>query len=135
VRPALLALPAALAVALTGCAGQQASSAGNFKGDQKAVAQTLDDLAKAARDGDEKTVCTQILARALVSALDAHGGCRPVVYRQLKQADLPTLDVKSVAVHGRAATARVTSKVSGHDQTQTVTLVNEAGRWRVSGLG
>src|SRR3954454_8858030 len=127
-----LSLAACLPVlALAGCgAASTTDNAKDFKADQKAVAQAIDDFAKAARDSDEKEICTTLLARSLVTRLDASSGrCTGAISDQLDAAGDNKLDVKTVRVTGRRATASVVSKVDGHDRVQTLSLVNEDGRW------
>jgi hypothetical protein len=125
-----------LAPALAGCgASSSANSAKDFKGDQKAVAQTVDDFSKAVRDNDQGKICTDLLARALVTRLDASAQkCTGAVSDQLDAAGDTKLDVKTVRVAGGRATATVVSKVDGNDRTQTLSLVNENGGWRLSGV-
>jgi hypothetical protein len=139
ITPLMRRLPLAallLALALAGCgASSTANNAKDFKGDQKAVAQTIDDFGKAVRDNDQKTICTDLLARALVQRLDAsRQKCTGAISDQLDAAGDTKLDVKTISVTGNRATASVVSKVDGKDRTQTLTLVNESGRWRLSGL-
>jgi hypothetical protein len=132
-----LALALLVPVALAGCGAQRSSSsAGKFSGEQKQVAQTVDDLATAGQKSDEKTVCGTLLSRALVARLNAGGStCLKAVGDQIDSADSFTLKVESVAVTGSRATAQVTSTVSGHDAKRTLSFVREGGGWRVSGLG
>jgi hypothetical protein len=125
------------ALALAGCGGASTTdNTKDFKGEQKAVAQTIDDFADAARDGDEKAICTSILARSLVTRLDAtKGRCTGAISDQLDAAGDDKLDVKAIVVTGSNARASVVSKVDGDDRRQTLTLVDEDGRWRLSGVG
>src|SRR3954470_4440468 len=135
-RPAYFAVCLVLP-ALAGCgAASSSDSAKDFTGDKKAVAQTLDDFSKAARDNDEKEICTSLLARSLVRRLDATGPrCTGAISDQLDAAGDDKLDVKTIVVSGRTATATVVSKVDGDDRRQTLQLVSEDGRWRLSGVG
>ena len=123
--------------ALAGCgAASTSDNAKDFKGDQKAVAQSIDDFSKAARDSDEKEICTSLLARDLVRRLDASAKrCTGAVSDQLDAAGDNKIDVKTIVVAGSNATATVVSKVDGHDRRQTLRLVDENGRWRLTGVG
>jgi len=122
--------------ALAGCgASSTTDNAKDFKGEQKAVAQSLDDFAQAARDNDEKEICTSLLARELVRSLDASSQrCTGAISDQLDAAGDDKLDVKTIVISGRTATATVVSKVNGDDRRQTILLVNQDGRWRLSGI-
>ena len=123
--------------ALAGCgASSTTDNAKDFKGEQKAVAQSLDDVSKAARDSDQKEICTSLLARSLVRRLDASPKrCVGAISDQLDAVGDNKLDVKTIVISGGNATATVVSKVNGDDRRQTITLVDENGRWRLSGLG
>jgi hypothetical protein len=122
--------------ALAGCgASSSSNNAKDFKGDQKAVAQTVDDFSTAVRNNDDKKICTDLLARALVTRLDATAQkCTGAVSDQLDAAGDTKLAVKAISVTGNRATATVVSKVDGHDRTQTLSLVNENGDWRLNGV-
>src|SRR4051812_1612197 len=84
----------ALAALLTACAPSSGSSdsAGNFRGDQRAVATTVEDLESAAKDGDENRVCRDLLAAALARRLAAQGGCAAAVDKAIKNSDVFLLD-------------------------------------------
>jgi hypothetical protein len=124
-----------LALALGGCAaaGGTGVNTGDFKGDQKAVAQKLSDLSDAARAKDGGRACSQILSHAVVDSLGSD--CAQVMKDQFGDADSFKLDVKSIDVQGNRATARVTSDVNGTSRPTTLTLVREGGGWRVDKLG
>ena len=121
-------------LALAGCtpAGNTGVDTGKFKGDAKAVAQTLDSLSSAARSKDGKKACTQLLSRAVVSSLGPN--CEKVMNNQFDDADTFKLDVLSIAVRGDRATARVRSDVNGTKRVTALPLVREGGSWRVDRL-
>jgi hypothetical protein len=125
-----------LVPALAGCgAASTTDNAKDFTGEKKAVAQTLDDFSKAARDSDEKEICTSLLSRARVRQLDASPQrCTGAISDQLDAAGDDKLDVKTIVVSGSNATATVVSKFNGDDRRSTLTLVDEDGRWRLSGV-
>jgi hypothetical protein len=136
-RTPLAAALAALALVAAGCtsAGTSSSSSSkDFKGEQKLVANTIDDLSSAAGKGDQDTICASLLAADVVKRLDARGGCRNVVDSALKDADTSDVAVDSVTVNGTTADARVKSKIGSHDRFSTVRLVKQAGRWKISSL-
>jgi hypothetical protein len=124
-----------LALALGGCAaaGGTGVNTGDFKGDQKAVAQKLSDLSDAARGKDGGRACSQILSHAVVDALGSN--CAQVMKDQFGDADSFKLNVKSIDVQGDRATARVTSDVNGTSTPATISLVRQGGGWRVDKLG
>jgi hypothetical protein len=127
-----------LAPALAGCGKAVSTSA--FKGEQHEVAQAISDLQADATAGDEKKVCANDLARALLTRLQAApGGCSKVVKDQLNEIDNDELAVDSVQLGPgtppRSATARVRSIFSGRTVRSTLALVKEGSRWKIAGVG
>src|SRR4051812_16753398 len=76
----VLALALTAAIVLAGCGSGDKSSAGDFQGEQKAVAQTVEDLQTAGRKGDADKICTDLLAASLVQTIRrASGECAKAV--------------------------------------------------------
>ncbi len=134
-RPlALLCLPLS-ALALTGC-GNTVSTA-SFKGAQREVAQTIADFQAAATAGEEKKICTEDLAAPVVARLGGTKRCEAAIKSQLTEVDSLEALVESVTLGpgGRTATAQVKSVHEGKKATSAVVLVDEGGKWKISGLG
>ncbi|MGA2455089.1 MAG: hypothetical protein ABSG93_16385 [Solirubrobacteraceae bacterium] len=134
-RPlAMLCLPLSL-LALAGC-GSTASTAG-FKGEQHEVAQTIANLQNDATAAEQKKICANDLAAALVTRLGGAKGCETAIKNQLAEVDNLETSVKSVdvAAGGKAATAQVKSIREGKTATSAVSLVKEGGKWKISGVG
>jgi outer membrane lipoprotein-sorting protein len=130
--PLLLALLAALALAGCGQASSE-SSADKFKGDQKAVAEVVENLQDAGERKDAERICNDILAPSLVAQVKAAGSdCAAQMKASLDDADEYELQVESVTVQGNRAQAEVTGKGS---ETATMALVKERGGWRIADLG
>jgi hypothetical protein len=131
---ALACLPL-LAVALTAC-GTTSATAG-FKGERHDVAQTIADLQNDATATEQKKICANDLAAAVVRRLGGSKGCEKAIKSQLTEVDNLETSVKSVAIAagGRTATAQVKSIREGKTVTNPVSLVKEAGRWKISGIG
>jgi hypothetical protein len=132
-RAVLLALvPVALLAG--GCTTSSSSkgSTTDFRGEQRLVATTVEDLQSAASDGDEDKICRELLARSVVMRL-ARGGrtCQQTVHDALKNADSTDLSVRSVTISGARASARVKEERGKADRISTVRLVKEGGRWRI----
>ena len=130
---------AALAVALLGAACAPQSSTSNsvskFRGDQRAVAQAVEDLEAAANDSDEAKLCNQILSRALAGRIAAAGnGCQAGVKAAVKDTDSTGMTVEAVQVSGNRATARVKFETGKRDRRGTIALVREGGGWRIAGF-
>lgn len=142
--PALLrVLPVLAAVALTlsACGQTSKDSSGDFQGQEKAVAQTVEDLQSAASKGDEGKICDEILAADLADKIKARASgtqktCGDVLKDSLRDADAFELQVKKVAITGTTATATVESDKAGDDKTTSALTLTKAGDgWRISSLG
>ncbi len=132
--PVLLCLPP-LALVLSAC-GTTVSTAG-FKGEQHEVAQTVSNLQADATAGEQKKICGDDLAAAVVSRLGGSKGCEEAIKKQLAEIDSLEASVQSVklAAGNTSATAAVTSIYEGKKRPSTVSLVKEGGKWKISGLG
>jgi hypothetical protein len=136
-RRSLRSLPLLLVVAIAGCS-QQASSAGDFKGAEKDVADTIEELQAAAQSRKPADICSEVLARALVDKVKTSGGgdCVDEMEKVVGDADDFELDVDAVTITGATATARVKSRRDGKDGALTnYRLAREDGKWRLSDFG
>jgi hypothetical protein len=123
-----------LVLPLAACASAAPSSKSKFKGEQQKVAQVVDDLAAAGRNGDADKICSDILAKELVSELKSAGGdCVTEMKSAIEDASDFDLTVDSVKVSGSNASARVRQGDKG--AVTTYTFVREDGGWRASQLG
>jgi hypothetical protein len=73
-----------------------------------------------------------VLGTALVAALNKKGGCSTDLNNQLKTVDDYTLTIKSIALAGSTATARVQTVDNGTKVIQTVSLAKQKGVWRIT---
>jgi Putative lumazine-binding len=129
--PALLAA----AVLLAGCTASSTSDddTSKFRGDQRLVANTVEDFESAASKGDQDKICRDLLAKALVDQYAQRGGtCEKVVDATLKDTDSFKLTVEKVTIAGQEATASVKADRGKNDVTQSVTLVKQGQGWRIS---
>jgi len=135
-RPSLLLFALLLAAALAGCA-QTASSAGNFKGAKKEVADTIEQLQTAAQNRKPADICSEVLARALVERLKSSGNdCVDEMEKITGDADDFELDVTAVTITGATATARVKARKGGKDSAVTTfSLALEDKKWRLTNFG
>jgi len=118
-----------------GCGPQsQPSSADKFSNpDQKAVAGQIEDLETAGRRGQADDICTNILAKTLVSQLDAAGtDCATEMQKAIDDATQFDLNVEKVTINGNEATAEV--KQGDDGPTETMTFTKENGDWRATAL-
>jgi len=120
------------ALVVSACA--TATTTGNFKGAEHAVAQTVANLQSDVTAGEQKKVCTQDLAGTVVSSLGGTKGCEAAVKAQLAEIDGTEADVEAVQVNGTTATAKVKSTFSGKKTLRVLALVKEGGKWKISAL-
>jgi hypothetical protein len=128
---------AAAALAL-GCGQGEPDSSAKFKGEEKLVANTIEDLQTAGEKDDAGRICNELLTAKVVAAIRQAGAktCAATIEDSLDDADSFELTVKAVTVRGTTATATVLSDDgSEKDRTDTMTLVKEGRRWKISTLG
>ncbi len=132
-KVAILLCAPLLATGVTACASTTSTSA--FKGEAQKVAQTVANLQSDASALEAKKICGEDLAGARVAQLDkATGGCKKAIEGQLKEIDTFETTVEGVKVAGDRASARVKSVYAGKKAIATLTLVKEAGKWKISGI-
>ena len=129
-------LPLVLALALAGCQ-QTPTSTNDFKGDEKAVAQTIEDLQSDAQGRKPGEICSNVLSRELADKVKSAGNdCTTEMEKVTTDADDFELEVTDVTITGTTATAKVEARRDGkNDAVTTFTLVQEDGDWRLSSLG
>ena len=127
--PVLLA-----ALALAGCGAQaEQSSTEKFTGEERAVAQKVEDLQEAGEGRNPEDICSDILASSLVQQLEAAGvKCADEMEKAIDDADDYDLDVQKVTVSGSTATAEV--KRGDDGPTETMEFTKENGQWRATSL-
>jgi outer membrane lipoprotein SlyB len=133
----LLALLVALPLVLSACGQTSKDSAKDFKGDQAAVAQTVEDLQSASRKQEGDKICASLLAPALVAQVKkASGGdCGKGIKDALRDADSFELQVQKVTISGDKASAVVKSEGGDKDRVDTLELVKDRGAWKIATLG
>lgn len=103
-----------------------------FQGEQREVAQVVEDLQAASAEGDAARICSRILSRELVDRLSAGGlNCTDEIEKALADADEFELEVERVDLRGDTATAQVED---GKGRPQRIGLVRERGGWRADAL-
>jgi hypothetical protein len=129
-----VALPLVLLV-VAGCGGQtEPSSIERFSDEnQRAVAQKIEDLEDAGQRGKPEDICSNILAKTLVSQLDAAGtSCQTEMEKAIEDANDFDLEVRKVTIDGNEATAEVQQGEDG--PTETMTFTREGNDWRATAL-
>jgi hypothetical protein len=124
--------PALAALLLVGCGAGTESSTEAFSGEDKRVAQVIEDLQTAGANGEAEEICSRILSAQLVDRLGSGGAsCAQELDDALADADDFELDVEKVEVNGTRATATVSDS---DGRAKAVQLVRERDGWRVSEL-
>ncbi len=136
-RRPLIALLFGAALAAGGCTGAADDSSEDFKGDQQAVAKTIEDLQEAGSKTDGNKICEQFLTRELVARIRRAGAasCSEAVEDAVSDADAFEITVEKVAIQGNRATATVKSEAGDDERMDTLTLEKVGRDWRVSSLG
>jgi hypothetical protein len=133
-RRALLAA-LLLAAAVSGC-GAATDSGGDFKGEEKRVADQVEKLQSAGQAGDAKKICDEVVARSLREQIAAQGStCQTQLDLALDDADDFDLTVEDVSISGGTATAKVRGRQGDGDRVQTFEFVREGQDWRASSFG
>ena len=113
-----------------------ASSAGDFEGEQKKVADQVEKLQTAGETGDPKVICDEVLATSLREQIQAAGStCEQELDKAIQDADDFDLDVEAVTIDGDTATAKVKGRDGGKDQVRDFEFVREGSDWRATSLG
>jgi len=132
---ALLAVPLALAALAAGCASSS-SSAGDFTGDEKKVADQVEQIQAAGESGDAAAICDDVLAQSLRDSIAVAGSnCESEVDKAIKDADDYDLEVEDVTISGDTATAKVKGSVGDEDAVRDFEFVREGKDWRATTLG
>ena len=132
---ALLAVPLVLAALAAGCAGSP-SSAGNFEGEEKRVADVVEKLQSAGESGDAAEICDDVLAKQLRDQIqEAGASCEQELDKAIGDADDFDLDVEAVTITGSTATAKVKGRDEDRDAVRDLKFVREGSDWRATSLG
>lgn len=134
-RPLVAACLAALTLSACGAADEDSST--DFRGEERLVANVVEDLSDAGAERDADAICG-LLSEDLIKQIRTTAGgratCADAVDDAVEDADAFAIDVKSVKVDGTGATAVVESKENDDEIRDTLTLVKESGRWKISAL-
>ena len=128
-RLALLALAGApVLLGAGGCGGRES--------DETKVRATLADFGQAIARRDYQRICDDLFSEALVSEVEKSLPCEVALRRsELESLREPKLEVRSVRVRGRQASAQIRSTATGQPPSQdTVQLVREGTGWRIASL-
>jgi ketosteroid isomerase-like protein len=135
-RLTCLLLAAAL---LSGCGDEEAAaptaSAAGGSAQERAVADALERYAAAVRSGDAHTICAELLDPAVLETVERGGGdCeRDLIAERIADGGPGyRLTVRSIAVTGDRATARIRALERDGPRSVVQPLVRAGGGWRLS---
>jgi Domain of unknown function (DUF4878) len=130
-RPVLICVPLC-ALAISACATTASTS--KFHGSEHSAAQTIANLQADVTSGEQKKICANDLAAPVVAKLGGSKACEAAVKTQLAEIDSTEVTVESVQISGNTATAKVRSVERGKKHENTVALVKEGSKWKISSL-
>lgn len=136
-RAPIAVLAIAAAVGLAGCTAQSSKdSAEDFQGEERRVAEVIEDLQDAARKRDGDEVCKTLLAESLVRSITQASGeaCAEAMDDALGDVDATELQVEKISIQGQDATATVRGEAGDDERTDTMTLRRQGRQWRIAGL-
>jgi hypothetical protein len=128
---ALITIAATLALA--GCTATPPSSAGDFKGAEKDVAQVVDDMQKAGRTGKPDDLCNDIFTAELADKFKAGSAtCVDEVEKAMRDVNDYDMKVTDITINGSTATAKV--EQGKEKRSGTIGLERVGNSWRVSSI-
>jgi len=132
---ARLAVPLVLAALAAGC-GASTSSAGDFEGEERRVADLVEKLQSAGETGDAAEICDEVLSQELRDQIqEAGASCEQELDKAIKDADDFELEVEDVTISGDSATAKVRGRDQGEERVRDFEFVREGNGWRATSLG
>jgi hypothetical protein len=124
---------AAAGLTLAGCTATPPSSAGDFKGAEKDVAQVVDDMQKAGRTGKPDKLCDDIFAAELADKFKAGAEtCVDEVEKAMRDVNDYDIKVTDITIDGNTATAKV--EQGKEKRTGTIGFERIGSSWRVSAI-
>ena len=133
-RRAPLAVPLVLAALAAGCGA--ASSATEFEGEERRVAEKVEKIESAGEARNPRMICDEVLAKSLREQIAAAGSsCEQELDKAIKEADDFKLEVEDVSIAGGQATAKVKGHDRGAERVRTFEFVREGNDWRATSLG
>jgi hypothetical protein len=124
---------AAVAGGLAGCSATPPSSAGDFKGTERDVAQVVDDMQKAGRTGKPDKLCNDIFTASLAEKFKAGSEtCVDEVEKAMRDVNDYDIKVEDITITGNTATAKVTQ--GKEKRGGTIGFERTGNSWRVSSI-
>lgn len=127
----------AAALVAAGCGGgddePEGANASRFEGERAKVAQVVDDLQSAARDGDGDRICEELFTENLRISVQraSRRSCAEEVASNL-ETDEATFQVDGIELRRNSAVARV---VDERDRRSSLVFLREGGDWRIARIG
>jgi hypothetical protein len=128
--------PLLAALLVAGCGGggdkNEGKNARNFEGEQKQVAQVIDDLQAASRAGDTTKICTKIFTPSLAKVIGTRSKttCKAAVQNQLVN---PKEDITITQLNVQTPNGLATVREQNGNVTR-LTFLKQGGTWRINGI-
>jgi hypothetical protein len=119
------------AAVLAGCGGGSDDS--RFSGDELAVAEAIEALEQASREGNAERICNELFTDRFVREISRTTGGQSCLQRVRTRflADDADLQIRSIQVAGGRATAVVREQNGNRTR---LTLLRQSDEWRVDGI-
>jgi hypothetical protein len=118
------------ALAVAGCGGDDAKTADDYEGEEKAVAAVVDRLGESARSGDVETICEDLITEALqASVREAAGTSCAQEFQENIVTEETRYDIDEIELRGNEAIASVTDQ---EDRKSQLFLGKQADGWRIA---
>jgi hypothetical protein len=123
----------ALVLGLASCSGgdDDDEATGGLAQEAGAV---VEDLERSIRAGEYERICAELLSSE-VRRQAGGGDCPAMLERTSAGVKRPRIEVKEIRIEGAKASVDVVTVADGQDRVEdTITLVREAGAYRISSL-
>jgi hypothetical protein len=122
-----------LGALIAGCGG--ADDPEPLRGPAKEVAAVVQALERSVADGDYRRICRDLFSEQVRRQAGGRD-CPAMLKRTAADVKRPSIVIRRIEVHGAKATAVVGTRARGEAPSkETIDLVREAGRFRISSLG
>src|SRR5688572_13214555 len=134
-RAGTLAIAAAAVLSFAGCTGGGSSTA-EFDGEEKDVAEAVEDLQRGAQRREADDICRTLLATEFRQEIEAGGAkCGAEMKLAIEDVDEFEVEVQDVTITGDRATAKVRTEDADDDKSRTFELVKQGADWRIASFG
>jgi hypothetical protein len=122
-------------LAAAGCDGDGGQKPRPISGPAKEAAAVVQRLQRATADRDFRTICRELFSRRVREQAGGRG-CPRFVKRSAGDVRNPRIEIERITIRRDTASVRVVTRATGQAPAkETIELVRERGRFRISSLG